>query len=162
MVFDMRNCNALFNLAKSHLDCNLISSLTILSLSGLSNLVEFHENQITLIEVDTFKTLICLQLFLNNNEMTCVSSRMVEGLVRLQELWLNKIKITYLDLQNFFGLESLIYLKLSDNKLNSLCSGSFETLANLEVLDLKRNQIKSVEIDVILNLPKLKHLFLVK
>ncbi len=126
-------------------------------------------SQLTFLAVDTFKYTISInRLYLNDNSLVDLPSGLFRAITNLQvaDLMYNKIKhlrsglfptsIDYIDLKAnlivsmeadvFDGLEELIGLYLSHNKLFSLPLGVFNSTIHLYVLFLDYNHLRSIYI----------------
>ncbi|XP_077480168.1 leucine-rich repeat-containing protein 19-like [Stigmatopora argus] len=108
---------------------------------SLSSLV-IERNQITLSDEDrqslaTYSGL--LELHLDDNYVTNISSHYLSVAPHLRVLSLSKNKISSLQPESFNGLHDLTVLNLSHNLLTSLPAQLFSKLNNLQVVDLQDN-----------------------
>ncbi|XP_077591714.1 leucine-rich repeat-containing protein 19-like [Stigmatopora nigra] len=108
---------------------------------SLSSLV-IERNQITLSDEDrqslaTYSGL--LELHLDDNYVTKLSSRYFSVVPHLRVLSLSKNKISSVETESLYGLDDLTVLNMSHNLLTSLPAQLFSRLNNLQVVDLQDN-----------------------
>ncbi|XP_047996815.1 insulin-like growth factor-binding protein complex acid labile subunit [Leguminivora glycinivorella] len=84
-----------------------------------------------------------LTLDISNNKIFKLDSSL-DGLVSLQELYLDHNDLTHLSKDNFRSLFALQYLNISSNSLKSIESSSFIALSSLKQLDLSNNMITAI------------------
>ena len=63
--------------------------------------------------------------------------------------------LTYIEEKTFIGLDKLIYLSLTDNKITILEKDTFNGLSNISILSLGENKIHHVHKDCFRHLTKL-------
>ena len=80
-------------------------------------------------------------------------------LKNLEELHLDRLKLTSIEPGLFSGLCNLKTLSLSENQLNNLEPGLFSGLYNLRELKLSGNQLKNLHEEVFRDLQKLEYLY---
>lgn len=82
---------------------------------------------------------------LSNNHLMIIPSKCFTYQDKLQELHLNKNKLSSINDTTFQGLKSLTVLNLRDNYLEELPKGLFSILPKLEELNLGQNRITNID-----------------
>jgi len=137
------------------LNNNKISQVHDGALNGLNELktLDLSENNIVALPARLFlSTPELQQLKLDNNRLSVISSRLFHPLKKLivMDLSGNLLKSdceTCLSKKSFQGLNNLIFLDLSMNKISSLQQSMFEDLNNLQSLDISGNEIQVIPSD---------------
>ena len=92
------------------------------------------------------------------NKNLIVESSAFQNWTRLEYLCLGDNKLPSIPLDAFLGLNKLIWLDLSSNRLEAIHSEWFQSLNNLNELNLSRNQFKQVPVGAFDKLTKLRRL----
>ncbi|XP_056645598.1 insulin-like growth factor-binding protein complex acid labile subunit isoform X2 [Diorhabda sublineata] len=82
---------------------------------------------------------------LSNNHLVNIPMRSFINQEKLQELHLNKNKLSSINNKTFHGLKSLTVLNLRENFLEELPKGLFSILPKLEELNLGQNRISKID-----------------
>ena len=99
-------------------------------------------------------------LDLSNNHLVSIPSESFALQEKLQELHLNKNKLSSVNNKTFQGLRSLTVLNLRENFLEELPNGIFSILPKLEELNLGQNRISKIEDRAFSGLTSLRVLYL--
>lgn len=86
-----------------------------------------------------------LYVDLSNNHFVTIQPNSFIYQERLQELYLNKNKISAINNSTFDGLKSLAILNLRENFIEELPKGLFSNLPKLEELNIGKNRIKKID-----------------
>jgi len=106
--------------------------------------LDLSNNSFDNVPAEAFSGLIRLQeLYLQRNGMVVLADRALEGLVSLSILRLNHNKLVNLPPELFSDTKELKELHLQNNSLNVLAPGLFNDLTQLMVLDISRNELTS-------------------
>ncbi|XP_078677212.1 uncharacterized protein LOC144913934 [Branchiostoma floridae x Branchiostoma belcheri] len=115
-----------------------------------------HITSVNRSELLPYRNLIRLDLA--ENRIGFVDS--FPNLLQLQNLNLEKNKITEIHSGTFSNLPQLLELSLSTNQISDIAADAFANLHWLKKLDLSSNQITIIQSDIFANLQVLKELFL--
>ncbi|XP_017782876.1 PREDICTED: leucine-rich repeats and immunoglobulin-like domains protein 1 [Nicrophorus vespilloides] len=130
-----------------YLNNNCLKKITVSSLMGLKAIIlELSHNQLEDLEDRSIPEVE--KLFMNNNKLTSINSKMFVNISHLSilELSYNKItEITNCKINN----SNLSILKLSHNKISHIVQASFEGMQMLKNLSLTNNLITSMEMNSI-------------
>ncbi|KAI5640653.1 leucine rich repeat domain-containing protein [Phthorimaea operculella] len=99
-------------------------------------------------------------LDLSQNHLVNIPAKSFAYQRKLQELHLNKNKISLVTNTTFQGLNSLTVLNLKRNFLEELKDGTFSTLPRLEELNLGQNRLQRIEPKAFAGLSALRILYL--
>ncbi|XP_049822924.1 insulin-like growth factor-binding protein complex acid labile subunit isoform X2 [Aethina tumida] len=97
---------------------------------------------------------------LSNNHLVNIPTKSFINQVKLQELHLNKNKLSSINNNTFQGLKSLTVLNLRENFLEELPRGLFSILPKLEELNLGQNRISKIDAYAFEGLMALRVLYL--
>ncbi|XP_059473262.1 toll-like receptor Tollo [Neocloeon triangulifer] len=100
------------------------------------------------------------QLYLDGNNLNELSSHVFIGKRKLETLYLNASKVSFIHNRTFNGLLALNSLYLQDNLLTELQGHEFFGLHNLKELHLENNAIISVHVETFSGLNGLRKLFI--
>ncbi|XP_035681504.1 peroxidasin-like, partial [Branchiostoma floridae] len=135
---------------------------TITKLKLRSNLItslNFHRNQILIVNEQTFSSLTELQkLHLTFNNLTNIQPQTFSGLSKLRELQLVENQITSIEPGTFSNLPELWYVHLCCNKLTKILPGTFTNLPKLDNLQIHTNKITDIKCGTFADLPQLTRL----
>ena len=84
-------------------------------------------------------------LSLSSNQIIQIQPGLFYSLVNLETLWLQNNKLTLLDSKLFMNLKRLTWLGLWSNQITQIELGTFDSLVNLEKLDLQNNKLTKVD-----------------
>lgn len=135
--------NRLRDLTDFHLSASIS---TVLSKKCGPNLkvLDFSHNNIDSLSPAIFSNLgKLIELKLNNNGMTFIADRALEGLISLSVINLSENRLNNLPPELFSEAKNVKEIYLSNNTLNVLAPGIFNELQQLLVLDLSKNQLSS-------------------
>ncbi|KAK9754383.1 Leucine rich repeat [Popillia japonica] len=99
-------------------------------------------------------------LDLSNNHLVSIPTESFIDQEKLQELHLNKNKLSAVNNKTFQGLKSLTVLNLRENFLDELPKGLFSILPKLEELNLGNNRISKIDTHAFSGLHSLRVLYL--
>lgn len=99
-------------------------------------------------------------LDLSGNHLLKLPPKTFQYQKRLKEMRLNNNKIGQIESGTFLGMESLQLLNLRGNLIDVLENRLFSPLFNLEELNLGQNRISEIKLDAFLHLSNLKILYL--
>ncbi|XP_022913551.1 leucine-rich repeat and immunoglobulin-like domain-containing nogo receptor-interacting protein 2 isoform X2 [Onthophagus taurus] len=99
-------------------------------------------------------------LDLSNNHLVSIPQGSFKDQEKLQELHLNKNKLSVVNNRTFTGLKSLTVLNLRENFLDELPKDLFYVLPNLEELNLGQNRISKIDKNAFSGLHSLRVLYL--
>lgn len=97
---------------------------------------------------------------LSSNHLVIIPSKCFIYQDKLQELHLNKNKLSSINDTTFQGLKSLTVLNLRENYLEELPKGLFSILPKLEELNLGQNRVSKIDIRAFDGLASLRVLYL--
>ncbi|XP_018563628.1 leucine-rich repeat and immunoglobulin-like domain-containing nogo receptor-interacting protein 2 [Anoplophora glabripennis] len=97
---------------------------------------------------------------LSNNHLVNIPTKSFLHQEKLQELHLNKNKLSSINNRTFQGLKSLTVLNLRENFLEELSRGLFSILPKLEELNLGQNRISKIDAPAFDGLLSLRVLYL--
>ncbi|KAL7641353.1 UNVERIFIED_CONTAM: hypothetical protein RMT77_008492 [Armadillidium vulgare] len=97
---------------------------------------------------------------LSHSPVSVIEKKAFESQDKLEELYLNDNKISYLDSEIFLGLKNLHVLSLRGNLLEEVPDGVFQQMPRLEQLDLSHNRITTIGNEMLRGLPRLTVLLL--
>jgi Leucine-rich repeat (LRR) protein len=168
-------------------NCGL-ETIELGAFNGLTELTELSiwNNEISEISPGTFENLNSLEyLNLMNNRLEHVDRAVFSGLVKLKRVTLSGNQLQYLHEDTFLGLpnlhqlhleenwalqipidrnfiksHSLSHLDISDCNISSLSVETFANVSALKWLDLSYNNLRTVDINILIALPKLSTLYL--
>ncbi|XP_017782875.1 PREDICTED: chaoptin-like [Nicrophorus vespilloides] len=136
-----------------HLNNNRLKKITALTLMGLKAItLELSHNQLEDLEDRSIPEVE--KLFMNNNKLTSINSKMFLNISHLSTLELIYNRI--IDITNWnFKNSNLSILKLNYNKIFKITQKSFSDMKMLMNLSLTNNLISSLEMN---SIPKVKYL----
>ena len=152
---------SLGNLLELYLSGNRIKTIKPGVFDKMPNLMELNldENPISTIHQDSFQNLAGLtKLSINRCQLKSINNRMFTGLIKLQELNLNDNLISSFEIVDEFNTILLDKANLSPMELEAVRKHLFEDLKNLTTLSLNGNRLEKLDLNVFLNLEKLKEL----
>lgn len=138
------------SLQRLHLNGNGLSMIEDGAFDGLGNLriLDLADNGLVAIPPTALRQTTRLQrLNLQNNSLSSLAPGLFEAVgdsLLVLNLSSNAITSEWVDADTFSGLENLVALDLSWNKLSRFSRGSFSDLTSLRVLDLSGNQLVSL------------------
>ncbi|KAK9873680.1 hypothetical protein WA026_023618 [Henosepilachna vigintioctopunctata] len=101
-----------------------------------------------------------LYVDLSNNHFVSIQPKSFIYQEKLQELHLNKNKLSAINNKTFLGLQSLTVLNLRENYMEELPAGVFSGLKKLEELNLGKNRISRIDVKAFDGLVSLRVLYL--
>ncbi|XP_069683582.1 uncharacterized protein [Periplaneta americana] len=154
----------LFMLENLHMPDNEITELSEGIFDDLFSLksLDLSFNKISYIERNVFSYNSNLSsLSLRVNRLSRIDSTTFEPLIRLEELYLGFNKDLHIPYNSsLLNVPTLKYLDLSHCNLSSAPDNWFQNLGQLQHLRLHDNKLKGIDINVLVNLPSLKTLYL--
>ncbi|XP_036332262.1 slit homolog 3 protein [Rhagoletis pomonella] len=147
LALDIRHLT-IHNSSLAAIEENALSSLG----NGLTQL-DVSLNQMKTVPSAALKHLFHLLILnLNHNKISVIHNNAFEGLDTLEILTLYENKITTIEPEAFRGVEKRIsenlqYLRLGDNKIQSIPSDALRPLHRLRHLDLRNNNISFIQED---------------
>ncbi|GBL92884.1 Toll-like receptor 6 [Araneus ventricosus] len=153
------------SLSELDLSYNLISVVTKKDLSNFKKLrlLNLAHNDIFDLDSSVFTNFAKLQVVdLSNNELITVPSRLFQDSPDIRELYLHNNSIISIPPDLFNGLQQLVILNLSFNKISSFSFGpeTFVDLIRLVILDLSRNKLSFINNTLFQSQYSLQMLFL--
>ena len=123
---------------------------------NLSRSPWFQDQYSKIFHVDIEPNFFGRNLFLQNNEITNLTSFQFRGFVHMINLQNNTI--TEIGQETFISVTGLQFLNLANNKLTYIQDGTFNTLIELRHLDLSSNLLTTLSTAMFSNLLNLKYL----
>ena len=147
--------NGLVNLETLDLSYNSISKVDpnmFVDQANLRNL-SVRNNQINKLATDAFihfTNLKTLDMSYQNNGMHTTSWFALKSLTKLEELQLEKVKLTSVNFGETVTISSLKALNMASNDISTISDGDFQALkgVNLDLLDLSNNPLTNIDSNI--------------
>ena len=112
-----------------------------------------RSSRITFLGSRIFRNLVKLSIIdLQSNTIHSLTSECMLGLVNVLELDFHQMSIRYIHQHAFSGMNALVSLNLSNNRLDVLNKNIFRDLASLKLVDLTGNVFIDIDIQTFLGL----------
>jgi hypothetical protein len=141
---DFQNCKELKEPRIKRLSPEILKNFTH------SNILDVSHIGLEIIEPCFKNASHLIEIYINHNEISELTSNIFSGCKKLQILEINRNKIEIVNDGAFVGLSELRVLELSGNQISSIFEPTFDPLKKLEKILLSGNKMKTLKARIFL------------